>query len=180
MAKTGQDQSAEINRLKQTIAYRKESEERKQLALQKANEAEQQGQYKEAFQLYMTALNTGDSFHLPATEKIISLYQKLNPPPPLPEEARKHAAFASFAIKEAKDTVDIKSAISESYHAIRMAPWWPDPYVNAALVFEQLGNYQAAFDFLKIYFVAAPDAPDREQMKTKLYELEFKAQQGKK
>jgi regulator of sirC expression with transglutaminase-like and TPR domain len=53
-------------------------------------------------------------------------------------------------------------------------------YVNTALVFEQLGNYQAAFDFLKIYFVAAPDTPDREQMKTKLYELEFKAQQGKK
>jgi len=53
-------------------------------------------------------------------------------------------------------------------------------YVNTALVFEQLGDYQAAFDVLKIYFVAAPDAPDREQMKTKLYELEFKAQQGKK
>ncbi len=49
IAKTGQDQSAEINRLKQTIAYRKESKEKRQLALQKASEAEQQGQRTEAF-----------------------------------------------------------------------------------------------------------------------------------
>ncbi|MCX5915975.1 MAG: hypothetical protein NTX30_04715 [Deltaproteobacteria bacterium] len=180
MTKAGQDQSAEINRLKQTIAYRKESEEKKQLALQKANEAEQQGQYKEAFQYYMTALNTGDSFQLPATEKIISLYQKLNPPPPLPEEALKYAAFASFAIKEAKDNKGYEKALSEYISAIRLAPWWSDLYLNTALLFEQLGDHQSAYAFLKIYFIAAPNAPDREQLKTKLYELEFKAQQAKR
>ena len=180
IAKTGQDQSAEINRLKQSIAYRKESAEKKQLTLQKANEAEQQGQYKEAFQHYMTALNTGDSFHLPDIEKIIGVYQKLNPPPPISEEARKHAAFASFAIKEAKDNKGYEKGISEYISAIRLAPWWSDLYPNTALLFEQMGDHQSAYAFLKIYFIAAPNAPDRERLTTKLYELEFKAQQAKR
>jgi len=180
MTKAGQDQSAEINRLKQTIAYRKESEQKSQLALQKASEAEQQGQRTEAFHHYLTAVNSGDSFQLATLEKIIVLYQKLDSPPAISEEARKHAAFASFAVKEAKDSNGYQRALFEYHRAIRMAPWWPDLYVNAALLFEQMGDYQAAFDLLKIYFVAAPDAPDREQLKTKLYELEFKAQQGKK
>ena len=180
MTKAGQDQSAEINRLKQIIAYRKESEEKKQLVLQKANEAEQQGQRTEAFHHYMTAVNSGDSFQLATLEKIIVLYQKLDSPPPISEEARKHAAFASFAVKEAKDNNGYQRALAEYHRAIRLAPWWPDLYVNSALLFEQMGDYQAAFNLLKIYFVAAPDAPDREQMKTKLYELEFKAEQGKK
>ncbi len=180
MTKAGQDQSAEINRLKQTLAYRRESEQNKQTALKRANEAEQQGQRTEAFHHYMTAVNSGDSFQLATLEKIIALYPTLDPPPAIPEEARKHAAFASFAVKEAKDHNGYQKALYEYHHAIRMAPWWADLYVNTALVFEQLGDYQAAFDLLKIYFVAAPDAPDREQMKTKLYELEFKAQQGKK
>jgi len=180
MTKAGQDQSAEINRLKQIIAYRKESEEKKQLALQKANEAEQQGQRTEAFHHYMTAVNSGDSFQLATLEKIIVLYQKLDSPPPISEEARKHAAFASFAVKEAKDNNGYQRALAEYHRAIRLAPWWPDLYVNSALLFEQMGDYQAAFNLLKIYFVAAPDAPDREQLQTKLYELEFKAQQAKK
>ena len=180
MTKAGQDQSAEINRLKQTISHRKESEEKKQLALQKANEAEQQGQRTEAFHYYMTAVNSGDSFQLATLEKIVVLYQKLDSPPPISEEARKHAAFASFAVKEAKDNNGYQRALAEYHRAIRLAPWWPDLYVNSALLFEQMGDYQAAFNLLKIYFVAAPDAPDREQMKTKLYELEFKAEQGKK
>ncbi len=180
MTKAGQDQSAEINRLKQTIAYRKESEEKKQLALQKANEAEQQGQYKEAFQLYLTALNTGDSFQFTTVEKIIVLHQKLDPLPPISEEARKHAAFASFAVKEAKDNKGYERAISEYISAIRLSPWWSDPYLNTALLFEQLGDHQSAYAFLKTYFVAAPNAPDRERLTTKLYELEFKAKQGKK
>jgi len=180
MTKAGQDQSAEINRLKQTISYRKESEEKKQLALQKANEAEQHGQRAEAFNHYMTAVNSGDSFQLATLEKIIALHQKLDSPPPISEEARKHAAFASFAVKEAKDSNGYQKALFEYHRAIRLAPWWADLYVNAALLFEQMGDSQAAFDLLKIYFVAAPDAPDREQMKTKLYELEFKAQQAKR
>jgi tetratricopeptide (TPR) repeat protein len=180
IAKTGKDQNAEINRLKQTIAYRKESAEKRELTLQKANEAEQQGQYKEAFQHYMTALNTGDSFQFATIEKIIPLYQKLDSPPPISEEARKHAAFASFAVKEAKDNKGYDKAISEYISAIRLAPWWSDPYLNTALLFEQLGDHQSAYAFLKTYFIAAPNAPDGEKLKTKLYELEFKAEQGKK
>ncbi len=180
MTKAGKDQSAEINRLKQTIAYRKESGEKRQLTLQKANEAEQQGQYGEAFQHYMTALNTGDSFQFATIEKIIPLYQKLDSPPPISEEARKHAAFASFAVKEAKDNKGYDKAISEYISAIRLAPWWGDLYLNTALLFEQIGDHPSAYAFLKTYFIAAPNAPDREQLKTKLYELEFKAQQGKK
>jgi tetratricopeptide (TPR) repeat protein len=179
LAKTGQDQGAEINRIKQAITYRTESEQQKKQALQKGKEAEQQGQYREAFQSYMTALNSGDNFQLVTIEKIIELYYKLDSRPAIPEEARKHAAFASIAVREAKDKSGYNKALLEYATAIRLAPWWADLYVNTALLFEQMGKYKAAFDLLKIYFLAAPNAPDTEQMKTKLYELEFKAQAEK-
>ena len=102
---------------------------------------------------------------------------KLSPPPPVPEEARKHAIFAQTAVKNAKQPSDLKAAREEYYRSLSLAPWWADVWVNLSAVQEELGAYGLAAESLQTYLRAAPIAPDRAAVQTKLYELQYKVQQ---
>jgi hypothetical protein len=51
----------------------------------------------------------------------------MNPPPPLPEEARHHANFANTTLEIAKgDPNELDNAILECNKALQIAPWWPE------------------------------------------------------
>jgi tetratricopeptide (TPR) repeat protein len=155
-------------------------------AMRRAEEAERNGQLREAFQHYTAALSQsveasdGKRIDFALIEKSIVLARKLEPPPTLSEEARRQAVFAATAVREAKDERGYDQAIKEYVNAISLAPWWADLYVNAALVCEQRGRYGEACSMLKLYQFAAPEAKDAEKIKTKMYELEYKARQGQK
>jgi tetratricopeptide (TPR) repeat protein len=180
LTKVGKNPDAEIDRLKKMVADKKEAEQKKQEALEKATLAEQQGQMREAFQHYQILLNTGNTFNFSTMEKIIEIYHKLDPKPAIPEEARKYAQFGFTAAREAKDKKGYNKAIGEYFTAIRLAPWWADLYVNISLVLEEFGDFDTAHKFLRFYLLAEPKAQDTEKVKMKLYELEYKAREQSK
>ena len=139
-----------------------------------AEEAEENGEYRKAFNLYMnsSAKRPLDSDMI---KRIIRLYQKLDPPPVIPEEAHRRAIFAQTAAKEAKDERGYERAIAEYKRAVQVAPWWPDLYLNLALIHEQLGNYLQAAESLKVFLLAAPNDPQAAVIQDKIYEMEYKA-----
>jgi len=155
-------------------------------AVHKAEQANRNGHPREALQQYMTALAVsaesfeGETLDTVMIQKSIEIACKLDPPPAISEEARRQAIFASTAVKEAKDEQEYAMAVKEYLKAISLAPWWADLYINTSLLFEEMGHYANAYSMLKLYLLAAPNAPDADQVKTKLYELEYKANQEAK
>jgi len=153
-------------------------------SLQQAEMAEQNGQLQEALKHYTTALTSSlllsepRKIDFPLAQRTIAVARKLDPPPAIPENARKHAVFARTAINEAKDQKGYEKAVEESLKAICFSPWWTDLYLNTALIFEQMNRYQDAHNFLSFYLSLAPDASNAEQVRAKLYQLELKAKQG--
>jgi tetratricopeptide (TPR) repeat protein len=154
-------------------------------SLQQAEMAEQNGQLPEALKHYTNALTSSlllsepRKIDFPLAQRTIAVARKLDPPPAIPEEARRHAVFARTAISEAKDQKDYEKAVEESLKAICFSPWWADLYVNTALIYEQMNRYQEAHNFLSFYLSVIPDASNAEQIRAKLYQLESKAKQGK-
>ena len=142
-----------------------------------SDEAEKNGDYRKAFQLYGEWSSSHD-LNADIIRRIISLYHKLDPPPAVPEEARKLAIFAQTATKLARDEKDYDRAIAEYVKVIKLAPWWADIHVNLALLQEKTGRFSEAVESLKFYLMASPYAPDTQKIKMKIYELEYKAKAG--
>jgi tetratricopeptide (TPR) repeat protein len=143
----------------------------------RAEQAEKNGDYRKAFQLH-TEWSSSHEINADIIKRIINLYHKLDPPPAIPEEARKLAIFAETATKLAKDEKDYDKAIAEYVKVIKLAPWWADIFVNLALLQEKTGRFSEAVESLKLYLIASPYAPDEQKIRTKIYELEYKAKAG--
>lgn len=108
----------------------------------------------------------------------IELARRLNPPPAIDDEAKKHALYAQTALKTARDDAGYDKAIAEYRQAIVLAPWWADLYINTALVLEQRRQYAEAVQILGLYQKASPEAADRAQVQAKIYELEYAAKEA--
>jgi len=145
---------------------------------QEALAAEQQGEKRRALELYRTITAAG-GLDTDTLSRVIQLTRRLDPPPAIPDAARKQAVFGQMALQQAQDENGLDRAISEYLRAIGLAPWWADLYVNTALVMEKSGRYDDALEMLNLYLVAAPEAPDASQVQTKIWELEFKVKQTK-
>lgn len=146
-----------------------------------AEEAEAAGQPREALQHYVVSLRTG-SLRTDVLKKSIRIAQELDPPPAVPEEARKYSVFAEVARDEARhDRGGLTQVVEEYVNAIRVAPWWPIPYLNIAFIEEERGRLDSARTYLELYQVAAAavppiaNAPTAEEIQHKLYELEYKS-----
>lgn len=151
-----------------------------------AEAAEASGQARQAVQQYVQALQG-----LPNTvsldidqdlrQRIIKLVLNLSPPPALPEDARRHAAFAVTALGLAeKDPAQLDSAINEWEQTLRLAPWWAEAYFNSALVLEKARRYTESLRYFKLYLLAAPGATDADTVRQKIYSLEYLIQQKTK
>jgi tetratricopeptide (TPR) repeat protein len=103
----------------------------KKKILHQVEQAEKNGQYRKAFQLYMEA-STKQGLDSDMLKRVLKLYKKLDPPPAVSEEARKCAVFGMTAAKEFKDPKGFDRAIEEYRKAIKLAPWWADLYYNLA------------------------------------------------
>ncbi|HVO85361.1 MAG TPA: tetratricopeptide repeat protein [Syntrophobacteria bacterium] len=147
---------------------------KKQRIYRQAEEAERYGEYRQALSRYMESCRE----QAPDSQtigRVIKVCQKLDPRPAISEEARKRAVFARTAAKEAKDGQGYDAAIDEYREAVRLAPWWADLHLNLALLYEQRGNYRQATESLKLFLLASPGDSETESVKTKMYELEYKA-----
>lgn len=145
--------------------------------------AEQAGRYREALNQYTDALqrvSEGSAKDQALREKIISLVQKLTPPPAVPEEAEKYLMRGQGAVEMAQKPEDFKVAIAEFQKAARLAPWWADIYYNLGLVQDKAGLYAEGIRSLKLCLKAAPNAPDAKKIELMLVKLEFKQEQAQK
>lgn len=141
-----------------------------------AAQLERDGRLREAFDAYVGAFQTGPSDTAKAIElrmKVIALALKLNPPPEIPEEARKHAAYAVAALDEKSDS-GMKEATREFLKATQLAPWWPRAYFNLAILQEKQGDIKGAAENLSFYLAAAPGASDADAVKSQLFKLQYK------
>lgn len=113
-------------------------------------------------------------------EKIIKLVQTMKPAPAMSEEAQKHLGRGQAAVEIAKTSEDFLLAISEFKKALRLAPWLANAYFNLAVVQEKAGQFNEAMQNYKLYLLAAPSASDAQDVKTRIYGLELKAERQQK
>ncbi|HTZ21269.1 MAG TPA: hypothetical protein VMC06_10340, partial [Opitutaceae bacterium] len=85
--------------------------------------------------------------------------------PALPEEARRLVVLAEQAAKDKQYT----KAGDLYAEAIRLAPFWPACYYNAALVFAELNLHEQAIAFMSYYLQLNPDDPNARAIKDRIY-----------
>ena len=145
--------------------------------------AEQAGRLREALTHYVAALqpvSEGSADGQRLRETIIKLVQRLTPPPAVPEEARRFSVRGQVAIKEAKSPSDFDEAAKEFGRALRVAPWWADGYINQGVALEKAGKFTEAARALKFYLLAAPNAPDAQNVRDQIYALEYRQEKAQK
>jgi len=148
-----------------------------------ARQAEQAGQYREALTHYVNALQSaseGSPKDRELREKIIKLSQKIQPPPAMPEDAKRHMARGQGAIKAAKSPEDWADAVKEYEKAVNFAPWYADAYYNLGVARDKAGQFDGAIWALKLYLLAKPYAEDAEQVKNLTYEIEYRKEKAQK
>jgi tetratricopeptide (TPR) repeat protein len=129
--------------------------------------AEQEGKYQDAFAAYLAAYRAL-SIPVPIEndrrlrEKIILLARRLEPPPPVPQEARAHFQKAqelidAQALLGSGGTASLDSAAAELERAIRLAPWWAEPTFRLATVLQQLKRVDTALIHLNLARLAEPE-----------------------
>jgi hypothetical protein len=95
--------------------------------------------------------------------------QKAIPTP----EWEKRRLLAEDAIKEK----DFPSALAHFEAALESNPFWPDGWFNAALIYGELKDYDAAIDRMKRYLELEPDARDVTKVRDQITIWEAKASQ---
>jgi tetratricopeptide (TPR) repeat protein len=113
-------------------------------------------------------------------KKIIKHVQAMKRAPAIPEEAERFMARGTAAARTAKDANDFKDAVAEFEKATLAAPWLASAYYNLGISQDQAGMYADAIRNLKLYLLAAPDAPDAKQVRTLVYEIEYRQEKAAK
>lgn len=113
-------------------------------------------------------------------EKIIRHVQAMKRAPAIPEDAERYMARGMAAVRTAKDANDFKDAVTEFEKATLTAPWLASAYYNLGISQDRAGMYADAIRNLKLYLLAAPDAPDAKQVKTLIYEIEYRQEKAAK
>jgi hypothetical protein len=66
----------------------------------------------------------------------------MNPPPAIPEEARRHYVVGKTLSDGAKKAEDFTDAIVEYKSALLAAPWWPEAKRDYALTLEAAERFR--------------------------------------
>jgi hypothetical protein len=146
-------------------------------------QTEAAGKYREALNHYVKALESvpGDSAKdRQLREKIIPLSQKIRPAPAVPEEAERYMARGRAATKSATTAKDFEDAVCEFSKALRIAPWLPEGYYNLGIVQDKAGQYQNAIRNLKYYLFAASNAQDTKNVRSLIFEIEYRQEKLQK
>jgi tetratricopeptide (TPR) repeat protein len=142
-------------------------------------QAEGAGNLREALTHYVEVLKTAP-LNQQLREKIINIAQKIQPPPVLTEDAKRHMARGQGAIKAAKAPEDWAEAVKEYEKVVYFAPWYADAYYNLGITRDKAGQYDDAIWALKMYLMAKPHAEDAEQAKSLIFEIEYRKEKAQK
>ena len=104
-------------------------------------------------------------------ERIIKLAIAINPPPAIPENARKSFIEGSTIAKAATDASGEAIAIASFEEALNIAPWWGDAYYNLAAAQELAGKLDNAEASLKLYILTGPNDKDSRDAQDHVYAL---------
>ena len=140
-------------------------------------QAEQAGRPREALTHYVAALQSapdGSAADQRLREGIIALVQKLTPPPAVPDDATRYMGRGRAATEIAQNPDDFKKAAVEFQNALKAAPWLASGYFNLSVVQDKAGQYTEAIRSFKLYLLAAPSAPDAQDVKAQIAGLEYK------
>jgi len=146
------------------------------------SQAEQTGDLRQALIHYVSALQelwSNKKHSQDLVDKIITLGRELDPPPIVPEEAERHLARGSAAVKAAGSPKDFDNAVKEFETAAYYAPWVAEIYYNLGVVRDKAGKYDAAIWALKMYLQAKPYSEDVKQVKNLIYEIEYRSEKLK-
>jgi tetratricopeptide (TPR) repeat protein len=113
-------------------------------------------------------------------EKIIKLAQELNPPPAIPEEARRHYVKASTLLDDAKQPSDSADAAEEFRQALLIAPWWGEVYMKMGLALETAQRYDDAIAALKLFMVTNPQGDLQRKTQDEIYKIEARQEKAAK
>jgi len=113
-------------------------------------------------------------------EKIIRHVQTMKPAPAIPREAERFMNRGAAAAKSAKDANDFKDAVAEFEKATLAAPWMANAYYNLGVAQDKAGMYSNAIRSLKLYLVAAPNAPDTKSVEKLIDEIEYRQEKAAK
>jgi len=139
--------------------------------LDQAKKLEAQGQYAACLPEYAQALRyaSDDRSASDLRAALFAAAGKMPTPPELPEEARRRVVRGELLVKEG----DLERALPEFAEALRIAPYLPKLYFNAALLNGQLKRYAEATRLMNIYLQAAPEAPDARAAKDEIIKWEL-------
>ena len=113
-------------------------------------------------------------------EKIIRHVQGMKPAPAIPRDAERFMNRGAAAAKSAKDANDFKDAVAEFEKATLAAPWMANAYYNLGVAQDKAGMYSNAIRSLKLYLVAAPNAPDAKNVEKLIDEIEYRQEKAAK
>ena len=113
-------------------------------------------------------------------EKIIKHVQAMKPAPAIPRDAERFMNRGAAAAKSAKDANDFKDAVVEFEKATLAAPWMANAYYNLGVAQDKAGMYSSAIRSLKLYLVAAPNAPDAKNVEKLIDEIEYRQEKAAK
>ncbi len=109
-------------------------------------------------------------------EQIIKQAQTVKPAPAIPEETERRMARGTAALKDAKSSADFEAAAREFEQAARAAPWFADAYYQLGMARSKAEDYAGAAGAFKLYLLAAPTAKNAKDVKTLMYEMEYKSE----
>jgi tetratricopeptide (TPR) repeat protein len=99
----------------------------------------------------------------------------MNPPPPVPQEARRPYVEANTIFKAAQNESDTKQAISLYKEALSQAPWFAAAWNNLSLAQEKAGDYKAASESLNYFVKLEPAGTTDQAALDRVYALDAKA-----
>jgi tetratricopeptide (TPR) repeat protein len=123
-----------------------------------ARQLEAQGKYAESLPEYAQVLRYAASEQEASTLRaaMFAASGRMPTPPELPDDARRRVVRGETLLKDGM----LDRALVEFNEALRIAPYVPKLYYNTALIYGQLKQYDQAIRQMRLYLLAAPEAPD--------------------
>lgn len=138
---------------------------------------ENAGKLTEAFEHYRNAFNNAEDesrAEQRLQEKLIRLAAQLPSPPPIPEVAEEHLFRGQQQLNDTTYRSHWRVALGEFRAAMRLAPWWWEPYAKMALAYEGQGYYSKAIAALRLSLLAQPPAEEAAKLKARMHVLQRK------
>ncbi|OGV57446.1 MAG: hypothetical protein A2283_00040 [Lentisphaerae bacterium RIFOXYA12_FULL_48_11] len=113
-------------------------------------------------------------------EKIVNLARGMNPPPAVPEEARRHAVMGQTFLKDPQKFEDFRDAAAEFKSALLIAPWWLDLYLKLAVALKGAEQHEEAIRALKLYVATTSDEGKAREAQNEIYVNEAKMKRAQR